>query len=126
MAKFMENVGPLRARRLGTAMTRGGRLWLVVDASPRVVSLQPPDGGAPIPAYVPTAVSRPVEVGSLVMVRAHDRKPKAGVPVDVKLRIAKVIKPNLPGSFGKGKASRLPNEYRRWMREQTASKSRRG
>lgn len=68
------------------------------EVRPRLVDLQPilapkDEDGPVIQAYVPMNLSQPVKAGDVVVVRGYDRKPKTGVPVEVNLRIAKVIKP---------------------------------
>lgn len=57
---------------------------------PRVAVLSPMNGGKQVRAYVPGNLDEPVEVGSVVMCRAHD-KPTKGDGPPVKFRITNVL-----------------------------------
>lgn len=57
---------------------------------PRVAVLTPMNGGKQVRAYVPGNLDEPLEVGSVVMCRAHD-KPNKGDGPPVKFRITNVV-----------------------------------
>jgi ribosomal protein S12 len=57
---------------------------------PRVAVLSPMNGGKQVRAYVPGNLDEPVEVGSVVMCRPHD-KPNKGDGPPVKFRITNVV-----------------------------------
>ena len=57
---------------------------------PRVAVLTPMNGGKQVRAYVPGNLDEPVEVGSVVMCRPHD-KPNKGDGPPVKFRITNVV-----------------------------------
>jgi hypothetical protein len=57
---------------------------------PRVAVLTPMNGGKQVRAYVPGNLDEPLEVGSVVMCRAHD-KPNKGDGPPVKFRITNVL-----------------------------------
>ena len=57
---------------------------------PRVAVLTPMNGGKQVRAYVPGNLDEPVEVGTVVMCRAHD-KPTKGDGPPVKFRITNVL-----------------------------------
>lgn len=57
---------------------------------PRVAVLSPMNGGKQVRAYLPGNLGEPVEVGSVVMCRPHD-KPNKGDGPPVKFRITNVV-----------------------------------
>lgn len=57
---------------------------------PRVAVLTPMNGGKQVRAYVPGNLDEPLEVGSVVMCRAHE-KPNKGDGPPVKFRITNVL-----------------------------------
>jgi ribosomal protein S12 len=57
---------------------------------PRVAVLTPMNGGKQVRAYVPGNLDEPLEVGSVVMCRPHD-KPTKGDGPPVKFRITNVV-----------------------------------
>ena len=57
---------------------------------PRVAVLTPMNGGKQVRAYVPGNLDEPLEVGSVVMCRPHD-KPNKGDGPPVKFRITNVV-----------------------------------
>jgi hypothetical protein len=57
---------------------------------PRVAVLTPMNGGKQVRAYVPGNLDEPLEVGSVVMCRPHD-KPNKGDGPPVKFRITNVL-----------------------------------
>jgi hypothetical protein len=57
---------------------------------PRVALLTPVDGGKQVRAYVPGNLNEPLEVGSVVMCRPHD-KPSHDDSPPVKFRITNVV-----------------------------------
>jgi hypothetical protein len=57
---------------------------------PRVAVLTPMNGGKQVRAYVPGNLDEPLEVGSVVMCRPHD-KPSKGDGPPVKFRITNVV-----------------------------------
>lgn len=57
---------------------------------PRVAVLSPMNGGKQVRAYVPGNLDEPLEVGSVVMCRPHD-KPNKGDGPPVKFRITNVV-----------------------------------
>lgn len=57
---------------------------------PRVAVLTPMNGGKQVRAYVPGNLDEPLEVGSVVMCRPHD-KPNKGDGPPVRFRITNVV-----------------------------------
>ena len=57
---------------------------------PRVAVLTPMNGGKQVRAYVPGNLDEPLDVGSVVMCRPHD-KPNKGDGPPVKFRITNVV-----------------------------------
>ncbi|GAA2058737.1 hypothetical protein GCM10009839_80840 [Catenulispora yoronensis] len=59
---------------------------------PRIAVLTPVDGGKQVRAYVPGNLDSPLEVGSTVMCRPHDKHHGDGPPI--KFRITNVVDAN--------------------------------